>query len=400
MSLFPVADLMSRRELNTLIAKCGACGLLDKCQSPKMSVDGRGEKKVLIVGEAPGRQEDEQGKPFVGDAGQCLSEVLGECDVDLRTDCYIYNALSCRPPNNAKPTIKQIDACRPRVFDIIESLKPDVIITLGGVALRSIMARWVRTEENFSVNKWQGFQIPLQPLNCWICPNWHPSYIIRNPKDVVLKLLFKKNFQAAFDLEGKPWTKVPSYKDQVEVVYKPDLVAKALRKFQRNKMPVAFDYETNMLKPDRKQAQIVCCAVSDGELTISYPWMQEAIAATGELLQDPGVPKYGWNTAFEGRWTKKKLGHWVAGWTWDGMENTHLIDNRKGITSVKFQAMTNLGLPPWNEHIEPYLKARGGNTENRIKQVNLDDLLTYCGVDALVEFLIARKQMDYLKIGG
>src|SRR5262245_43419820 len=87
--------------------RCGLCGLLNKCQSPKMEVYGKGKNGILIVGEAPGANEDEQGIPFVGKAGRYLRGILHGLDVNMRNDCWLTNSLICRPPNNATPTSDQ-----------------------------------------------------------------------------------------------------------------------------------------------------------------------------------------------------------------------------------------------------------------------------------------------------
>src|SRR5207248_1982220 len=71
------------------LPQCGECGLLKKCHSPKMPVDGEGRRKVLVLGESPGKNEDEQNRPFVGDAGETLRKAFARLDVDLRRDCWI-----------------------------------------------------------------------------------------------------------------------------------------------------------------------------------------------------------------------------------------------------------------------------------------------------------------------
>src|SRR5688572_528647 len=82
------------------IPKCGACGLLKGCKSPKMPVSGKGAKGILIIGEAPGRDEDIQGRPFVGATGEKLETTLRKLGVEMRRDCWLTNALICRPKAN------------------------------------------------------------------------------------------------------------------------------------------------------------------------------------------------------------------------------------------------------------------------------------------------------------
>jgi hypothetical protein len=87
------------------------------------------------------------------------------------------------------------------------------------------------------------------------------------------------------------------------------------------------------------------------------------------------------------------LGHGVKNWAWDGMQAAHVLDGRTGITSLKFQAFVQFGLPLWNKTVEPYLEADGGNQKNRIDKCDLHELLLYCGLDSLIEFRLAKKQM-------
>jgi hypothetical protein len=158
---------------------------------------------------------------------------------------------------------------------------------------------------------------------------------------------------------------------------------------------VAFDYETNMLKPDSKDAEIVCCSVCwEGKKTIAFPWHGEAVTAMSELLLSPKIKKVGANNKFEERWTRRILGHGVRGWVWDCMVSAHVLDNRPLITSVKFQSFVRLGQPSYDTAVGPYLKASDGNKKNRIKEVDLGSLLQYCGMDSLLEWLIAESQRE------
>jgi DNA polymerase I-like protein with 3'-5' exonuclease and polymerase domains len=159
---------------------------------------------------------------------------------------------------------------------------------------------------------------------------------------------------------------------------------------------VSFDYETNMLKPDSKDAEIICCAVCwQGKKTISFPWTNKTSSAMKRLLVSERLKKVGANIKFEDRWTKAVLGVDVVGWEWDTMQSAHVLDNRPEITSVKFQAFVRLGFGSYDDHIKPFLESvePGGNSKNRINEVDRNDLLLYCGLDSLLEYKIALHQM-------
>jgi uracil-DNA glycosylase len=93
---------MQEKEPLPLVAHCGACGLHKTCNTPWMKVSGEGKRKILIVAEAPGQNEDDKGQALVGAAGLELAQILWGVSVNMRKDCWMTNALICRPPNNRK----------------------------------------------------------------------------------------------------------------------------------------------------------------------------------------------------------------------------------------------------------------------------------------------------------
>ena len=360
-----------------------------------MPPSGKGRRKILIVGEAPGQTEDEQNRQFVGKAGEKLSAVLHRFGIDLWKDCWIVNALSCRPPGNKIDDPKKIDYCRPLVTAAIKKFRPRVIVTLGAHALRSVVAPlWgVDTGE---IGRWTGMQIPARPLNCWVCPTWHPSYLLRQ-NDPVLDLWFRNHLESAIKLaDMRPWGPKgtpPDYAKQIEIIPDPAVAANRIRQIELlGDLPATFDFETDRLKPDADDARIVCAAICwEGRKTIAFPFAGPAIAALGDWLRSP-APKHGWNSKFEERWVRKIYGFSVNNWQSCGMINAHVGDNRPGVSGLKFQAFARLGFPPYNEHIKPYLEGSGGNGKNKIDQIPLNDLLQYCGLDALLEWIIGEQQ--------
>lgn len=392
---FQSSEIQTKCKTIPLLPQCGACGLLKTCESPKMPVTGKGKRGILIVGEAPGEKEDEQNRQFVGKSGQYLRKVLSELGVDANDECWFTNALICRPPDNKITDRRMVEYCRPNIIKTIGKLKPEVIILLGGTAVESVIG-WLWKEDCTKLEPWTGWQIPCQKINAWICPTYHPSYILRElqEKKSVPELFFKSHLEQAFNITGRPYDDIPDYKSDVLTLLSEHDAAKQIRGMADTGKPVSFDYETNMLKPDSSEARIVCCAISDGNKAIAYPWHGAAIKATRELLLGP-LPKVGASIKFEDRWTRAMLGESVRNWQWDGVVTAHTLDNRKGICSVKFQAFVRLGQESYDDHIKPYLKSPNGwsNEPNRIHEVKLDDLLLYCGLDSLLEHKIATLQM-------
>lgn len=385
--------------------QCRRCGLDKSCHSPKMAVAGKGRKGILVVGEAPGENEDREGKPFVGASGQLLQNELRALGIELFHDCWITNALRCRPSatNKIKDT-KSIDYCRPFLLQAIREYSPKLILLLGKNAVRSLIGHlWSGDVDG--IHRWAGFAIPCQRYNAWLVPTYHPAHVLREEQDSragsVTRLHFLRHLELAESKhKQRPWVEVPDYKRCVDVEFDPHKAAAKLRALVKQSKLLAFDYETNMLKPDSVKAELVSCAVSDGKTALAYFLTGATVAATKEFLRSD-VAKCGWNLKFEQRWSLAKLGTRVKNWRSDGMLDAHCLDNRKGgHTALDFQAFVHLGQEDWSSRVHPYFKTIGGNTVNRIRDCPADDLLTYNALDALLEFLLHQHQEKEYKHGS
>ncbi|MFL7867429.1 MAG: uracil-DNA glycosylase family protein [Anaerolineales bacterium] len=138
---------------------------------------GNPQAKLLLIGEAPGPQENIQGKPFVGRAGQLLDKILLAADFDPEKDVYITNSVFRMPPGNdgkafRKPTDQEIEYYRPYVFEIIRLVDPYIMLLTGNVACYSILGKTGITSLR---GQWTHSQ------ERWIMPIFHPSYLLRNP---------------------------------------------------------------------------------------------------------------------------------------------------------------------------------------------------------------------------
>ena len=394
---FAASECLTKAPL-PLIPQCGRCGLYRSCQSPKMAAAGKGQRKILVVGEAPGRTEDAKGKPFVGKSGKYLQGVLAEYGVDLFRDCWVTNAAICRPAKNKLPE-KAIDHCRPNLVKVIQELQPEIVVLLGAAPVKSVIG-WLWKEDVGTIGRWAGWQIPSQKINAFVCPTWHPAAVLREQdgrSGGVMELLFKQHLEAACKLEGRPWRKLPDYERRVETTLDVNYAEQVLDRLRAAGKPVAFDLETDRLKPDHRDARIVCCSVSDGETTLAFPWHGRAILAMGMFI-DCDCPKIASNQKFEHRWIRKVFDHDVRNWAFDTMLGAHTLDNRPGITSIKFQAFVRLGVDSWDDHVKPFFQSKGSNEPNRIREISLEKLLTYCATDSLMEWHVAKLQAKDLGV--
>ena len=140
--------------------------------------EGDPQAALVFVGEGPGFEEDQQGRPFVGAAGQLLTDIIVKGMKLKREDVYICNIVKCRPPNNRNPEPDEIETCVPFLVKQLEAIKPKVIIALGNVAAKALL----KTSEGITSlrGNWKTYQgIPLMPT-------FHPAYLLRNPKDKTL----------------------------------------------------------------------------------------------------------------------------------------------------------------------------------------------------------------------
>lgn len=156
------------------IDDCRRCKL-NKHRKNIVFGEGNPNAGLMFVGEAPGREEDIQGLPFVGDAGMLLTRLIEKMGMK-RSDVYIANIIKCRPPLNRDPDEEEISSCRTFVERQIETIKPEVIITLGRIALQSLMNN---IQLKISTCRGRFFEYKGIPL----MPTFHPAYLLRNPGD-------------------------------------------------------------------------------------------------------------------------------------------------------------------------------------------------------------------------
>jgi uracil-DNA glycosylase len=154
------------------IGDCTRCKLHTLGRQQIVFGVGNPDADLMFVGEAPGADEDIQGIPFVGRAGQLLTKIIEAIDLK-RDDVYIANVIKCRPPGNRNPEPDEIAQCEPFLFRQIDSIKPKVIVTLGKFAAQTLL----RTEDPISRIRGRVFDYRGAKL----VPTFHPAYLLRNP---------------------------------------------------------------------------------------------------------------------------------------------------------------------------------------------------------------------------
>lgn len=127
----------------------------------------------MVIGEAPGAEEDARGIPFVGRSGRLLDECLAQVGLNRAEDAYICNLIKCRPPGNRRPTPAEIKACRPWLDQQITEVNPDILLVLGATAVATLLER--RTPISRLRGQWTEWD------GRHVMPSFHPSYLLRNP---------------------------------------------------------------------------------------------------------------------------------------------------------------------------------------------------------------------------
>ena len=160
------------QEVRSLCEMCSNCSLAETRTNIVFS-GGVPNSKLMLIGEAPGYYEDQQGEPFVGKAGQLLDKIFASVGLSRNKYIYICNTLKCRPPNNRDPLPEEKEACRAFLDAQIEILKPRIILLCGKVALTSM----INTTSGITKMRGKWFD---GPFGSRMMPIFHPSYLLRN----------------------------------------------------------------------------------------------------------------------------------------------------------------------------------------------------------------------------
>lgn len=169
------ASAQSLDELRVMLAEFDGCGLKLRATN-LVFADGNPEADIMLVGEAPGREEDLQGKPFVGRSGQLLDRMLGAIGLD-RTGVYIANTVPWRPPGNRTPSPQEVAVCLPFLYRQIELVAPKVLVALGGASASTLF----ETDTGITRLRGQWRDLTIGQHTMRAVATLHPAYLLRQP---------------------------------------------------------------------------------------------------------------------------------------------------------------------------------------------------------------------------
>lgn len=178
-----LSEINNLSELKKYIEEYSGCSLKDTAKNT-VFCDGNENSNIMIIGEAPGNQEDIEGKPFVGKSGKLLDKILNFINID-RNSCYIANIIPWRPPGNRNPSSEELKTCLPFIKKHINLTKPKILLLVGSVSAKALL------ETDLGITKLRGewkiykdgeLEIPTLPI-------FHPAYLLRRPtmKSLVMK---------------------------------------------------------------------------------------------------------------------------------------------------------------------------------------------------------------------
>lgn len=391
---------------------CDTCSLKSdwpKLKSPVMPVTRptrEADIKILVLGEAPGKEEDEENKQFVGKTGQYLRTYMPS---DWQHKVYWQNTVRCRPTNpdgrsNRAPTEREAKCCSVHLEKDILDIRPHVILCIGVEALAYF---WPDAPP---ISKIRGIPFPAQVGDhvFWVFSTFHPSYVTRaerenwadgttvNPVLPVFKNDLKLFFNSTDKFRIPPKISIPTK----SILY-PKSYDEAMALFAKLKDPWGLDYENRKLKPYHRDARLLTAALSDGELTFAFPvnwpgdpnpWgkraLQTIIESGREWVAQHANHEVVWTTATTG--VKKLNFH-------DLEVVARLSHKRKGLGSLDVISRIYMGIDI-KELTNKSLAGQylGPLDKNRIAEYPVETILEYNGLDAWAEIVLFRYILDRL----
>jgi DNA polymerase I len=389
------------------LTNCKGCGLW---KGEQFVVEGSGPKQsnVMIVGESPGKLEVHESlshEPFIGESGGILNWALKEVglikyEYDRENKVYITNAVKCHPGDT---TISQEHKkkCRKWIASEIKSVKPKLVLVLGGHALHTLSGDY-----QASIEKMRGFWYWSKEFKVHYFPTIHPAVVLRSWQATSSFLSDIENFAVGVKLGSAPTQKLGSNYKLLETI-------EDVRSFFSEaylKKNVAWDLETTNLEYWNPDESIICSSLSyEGGSAVTIPfrlpgehyknfWPSQVhqdyvFMLLSRFLENKNIKKCGQNIKFDINWMRK-YGVTVRGVDWDTMQAHHLIDENTPSNLTYLTSYYKLGFPRYEGELDKHIVKEG--KKKTYKYIPLDELSTYACADADATFRIAELQRKML----
>lgn len=384
---------------------CSGCGLNPKSRVPLF---GEGKRGILIITECQDVFTQQYKSYGSGMRFEFIKKSLWHYGIMASRDCWATSAIQCfmqdiKDDKERKKRMQHcVDCCQPNLIAIIKKLKPRLIIGFGDIVARALLDGFIK--DGTYVERTHGFLCNLRKYSCQLMLTFNPAKAARGS---VNHMLIERDILRAVAALDKPYK---AWKDEASCIRRLS-ESEAIAELEKDIADTterwhAIDYETTGIKPHNPDQHIISLAIAtsvdDCYAFLVTDKMKDVLV---RYMQTKHIKKIAQNMKFEDNWTFHKLGVWIERLTFDPLLVMHILDNRDtGILSIKFMAGMLLGTPSWNDHIEALLsptsaeeERRGKNAVNQIHQIPVRHLLTYNGIDSLVELRVAFILMEEIK---
>lgn len=364
---------------------CERCGLYATCKSCCIGGRGSDDPDVFFVGEAPGPEEDERGKAFIGKAGAVLQKKIKDLGIDAYKIRY-SNVVRCWPHANGKtvpPKKREIDLCKPRIIAEVHEIKPKLLVPLGKVAYNALVG-------SGKITDWAGSLIKSEDFGCSVIPVLHPSATLHSP--ALARPFAMQMASVAAHLNGKASKrKVPAW--TIRMLDDDDEIERWIDHNIKEGKLTAFDYETTELEPDLGVPFTLNLSDASGEAVVV--WFGHKMSARRRRLitrwlRSP-VPKVAHNAKFECRWSLLHFRAMPANLVEDTQQLHHLLEEESA-HNLELLAYRYTQHGGYDSEMKAWLAAGHRHHEAEPKK-----LVAYGGGDAIVTRCIClklKREMD------
>lgn len=364
-----------------------SCGLDQGCKTPYLYYDGPENPSILVVGEAPGKEEDDKGHIFIGRSGTFLRNGLEQLGFDVENEVGFCNVCACRPPDNRTPTKKEMKACTPNLVNTIKSVAPSVkmVLLMGNTPLQAIFGK-VGITKIHGITEYVG-GVPYIPL-------YHPAYVLRNEGTSVVD-----TFIADLEKVGRVYEEVMGSREKTWDYKILDAAGlkEILPEIEKSDL-LAFDTETNTLDMYSENAELICVSfafnkdtgyvifLSHPDLKISPEELMERIEALWQLFDLP-IAKAAQNGMFDIRFLDKVYGIKVRNLKHDTTLMAHLVDENSQRDLTALTTRYNPDMAGYDDVMAGEMK----KANNKMMNIPSNIIKQYASGDALTTWRIAKR---------
>lgn len=384
------------KQVAKTIPGCGACGLRptipqEGLNKAPVGLAGKGRKEILLVGEAVGASPR-----------TILQNILMECGIDVDNDCWMIPAIACPVEKHSSIKPQQVEYCRPQFEKELSKITPKLVFLLGTEAIRCWFAH--RCEFTISEYSWHGFVIPDYERSTYVVPLFSPMLLLEHKDKETFTLyrgLVKSEIKKGLSVLTNYTKPIDFLKEAIShcTILSESEAVEVLNRIRKTSGIVSFDTETTGLKPYADGHKIIVCSIctEQGD-SYSFPITDKTLLPVKDILTNFNIGKVGHNLKYDASWFRQIYKVKVSPWTRDTMLTAHCLDNRPGITSLKFQTAMQWGVLNYSSIGNLSAVEEDKNDSNRILNIaNLDrnNLMLYNALDSF--FTMKLWQIQRLK---